>query len=174
MKNRFCRRTKLSEPEFIHIVVAFSSGMTAVQACAFIKTQDCKVSRQTVENKFLELGNYLYRKLTRPASLRTMRETNPGIDISDDEIEREALQAVWDRLRGTLDYASYREGEFVYPGPDRLIETLQERWRRFNGFQKGKLKSHVGFAAYHSQPVFHASVERMSGHLLMMLMEDPL
>ncbi len=63
MKNRFCVRTKLSEEVFLNILGGFCKGMTATETHEAICDLGQKVSRQAVEMKFLEIGQYFYNKL---------------------------------------------------------------------------------------------------------------
>jgi len=69
MKNRYCRKTKLSEAQFLSILICYSSGMTASQASKPYDEKKPPASRQTIERVYLELGLYLHRKLVRPIAV---------------------------------------------------------------------------------------------------------
>lgn len=149
MKNRYCRNTKLSETEFMWIVVHYCVGSLATDTQVALAGREMRLSRQTIEKKFLDIGHYLYRNNALPQLLRFHKELNPDSDRTDDEWEQLWLDGLWENMRGTLDYAEYRFKNRNYPGHDTLIRTLRMRWKLYKGFPRNKFPSHVGFATFY-------------------------
>ncbi|HZF28334.1 MAG TPA: hypothetical protein VE907_04410 [Gammaproteobacteria bacterium] len=187
MKNRYCRRTKLSEAEFLDIVVSFSNGKTASETYRYMAAEGRRVSRQTIEKKFLELGDYIYRKRILPVFFR-LHERHP--ESSVEEIQKHFLEQLWEGMRGTLDYNAFRAQGHPIPGGDVLVEIvrgsaplradddivvgmLRFRWRRFNGFPRAKFKSHLG-SAFHLACGIQFSHVRECFRLIDDLKDDPL
>src|SRR5687767_2077659 len=101
MKNRYCRRTKLSEKEFLSILSGYCMGLTATEAAKARTAIEKPASRQTVERIFLQLGNYLYRKHVSPIFIE-LAKRNPERLSDVDESERIVLDRLWDAIRGKL------------------------------------------------------------------------
>jgi hypothetical protein len=174
MKNRYCLRTKLSEEVFLKILGGFCAGMTATEAHGILGELGDKVSRQTVETKFLELGNYFYKKWTRPSFVSMMREANPGTTLPDVDLEIMCLHMLWVELRGQTGYKELREQKMPRPGPAELIDALTARWKAFNGFTKDTFKSQLGFAFYAIRPQVKQNPEAGYKVVMAALERDPL
>lgn len=174
MKNRYCRRTKLSEEEFMRLIVYFCRGWPATTAHSQCADMGVKISRQTIEKKFLEFGDYFYRKFTRPQFLQLYKDCNPGIERPDDEWEQQWLDEIWHNMRGTLDYAAFRRDNMPYTGHDTLIRTLQGRWQLFNGFARENFRSHLGFATFFDGARQHSTMEVAISQFIREFEKDPL
>jgi hypothetical protein len=176
MKNRYCARTKLSEDTFLLIVSGFCAGLTATETRATILEQNLKVSRQAVEEKFLELGQYFYRKWVASRLIQLMREANTHCpwELPDQELESAALYYLWKTVRGDLPYEGFRKHNMEYPGPPELIDTLKKRWISFKGFPPDTFKGHVAFALYTINPRVKNDQDRAYQFVVKTLERDPL
>lgn len=173
MKNRFWRKTKLSEAEFAAIVECWCGGMTATESTDVLEARGMKVSRQSVEKKFLELGDYFYRKFMLPVSLRHVREAHPDVRLSDAKIEGIELSGFWGELTGKVVHSEFRNLGVPYPNQD-IVNVLRERWRKFSGLSMNTFRSHVGFAALMTLPTIKSNPELAQKFVLFLLQHDPL
>lgn len=174
MKNRYCRRTKLSEKEFLHILSCFCVGLTATEAHALSADCNVKISRQTIAKKYLDLGIYFYKKWAKPALIKMLRTVKANASLSDEYLETAMLEVLWLDMRGELDYAEYRKKHARYPGPPELIEALKKRWKTLNGFQKDTRKSHLGIACFTIFPVYQEDDLEAYAWVMHELTLDPL
>jgi hypothetical protein len=122
VKNRYCRNSKLSEEVFLQILLGFYLGWSAT---AIHKVLKGKVSRQTIEAKFVDIGFYIYRKLSLPTLIENIRELNPGMKLSDLDLEQEIINALWSQLNGNLDYESFRAIGSAYPMSEAVYAELR-------------------------------------------------
>jgi hypothetical protein len=176
MKNRYCRRTKLSEKEFLSILSAYCAGLTATEAAKANAAVEKPASRQTVERIFLQLGNYLYERYVRTIFVE-LAKRNPERLSDVDESERIVLDRLWDAMRGDLDYAYFRNVKLPFPGGDELLLVLKRRWAAFNGFTRDKFPAHLAYAVYQlldDKPFTLRARLRRYENLTELLEKDPL
>jgi hypothetical protein len=173
MKNRFWPKTKLTEAEFAAIVECWCGGMTATESADVLEARGMKVSRQSIEKKFLELGDYIFRKFTLPVAIRHVREAYPDARLSDAKIEDAELSGLWGELTGKVVHSEFRKRGVPYPNQD-IVNVLRERWRKFNGLSMSTFRSHVGFAALMTLPTVKRHPEAAQKFVLVLLEHDPL
>jgi hypothetical protein len=174
MKNRYCLRTKLDEETFGQVVAGFCAGLTATETYITINELGNKVSRQTVETKFLELGSYFYKKWTRPAFVSLMRQANPDSPMPDVDLEIVALHMLWAEFRGETGYKELRNAKLPPPGPPELIKAMQARWKEFNGFTKDTFRCQLGFVYYSLRPNVQQNPEGGYKRVMTILEREPL
>lgn len=155
MKNRYFRKTKLTEDEFGHIVFLYISGSTASDAQK--RLQDgwgLKISRQTISTTFLAVGEYIYFNFFRNDALAAFKQGYPGLKLPVFQWETMMLGQIWSHMLGNLAYPDVRKQNRAYPFEGTgIIEHLRERRKRLNGFPFESLASHVGQASIAMLPV---------------------
>lgn len=176
MKNRYCRRTKLSEKEFLSILSSYCTGLTATEAAKASAAREKPASRQTVERIFLHLGGYLYRKYVSPIFVE-LAKRNPERFGDVNESERIVLDRLWEAMRGELDYEYFRSNKLPFPGGDDLLLVLKHRRNSFSGLTRDKFPAHLGYAMYRLQgddPYSLRGTLRSYENLKDLLESDPL
>jgi hypothetical protein len=174
MKNRYCRRTKISEEAFTLLLTNFCVGATVSDTAVLFQYRHMKLSRQSIEKKYQELGNYYYRKHVLPSYLKRLKKRNPTVVRSDDEWEQWWLDILWKLMRGELDYAAFRRDGLPYPGPETFVKYLQDRWRRTNGFPRETFTSQLGQVCVYLIDAVHVRPDLVVDWFKTKLEKDPL
>lgn len=171
MKNCYCRRTKLTTNEFELVASQFVTGATASETAQWLAESKNPISRQSIEKKFLDLGNYLYRKYPYVDYEKFAAALNQSHQLA--RVKKLFLDAIWNEIRGTQDYAGFRKANVPYVVNEKLAYVLKWRWRLFNGFTRKNLTAHLGFASFFLET---AHMNRMQAWrtLLEHLEKDPL
>lgn len=140
-KNRYCWDTKLPEPVFLALLKQYCKGRNASETTKVL-TRWCesrrfkRVSRQTVTDHFLRIGDALFAKLDWK-----------GKNIPFEDYGR-ILIHMYDIMNGDIDFdAHWKElGE----SPDNLIfyRILRGRSKRHGGLDLERFPAHVGYALW--------------------------
>ena len=150
-KNRYCKKTKLSERAFLSIYHSYIDGLSASQAHRLIcKTDelDVKVSRQAVEGIYLRLGKYLWVNFVRPKIEKLYVEYGLA-----DECESAShfivyyLDMMRQAIEGEIDYKAYRK-DGIEIGNMETVLHLIERSKKFNGLPYKTFHLHFAYVSF--------------------------
>lgn len=140
-KNRYCWDTKLPEPVFLALLKQYCKGRNASETARVLerwrKSRGFKrVSRQSVTDHFLRIGDFLFAKLDWKAR---------GVPFEE---WGRILMHMFDVMNGDIDFdAHWKELE---ESPDNLIfyRILRSRSKRHGGLDLERFAAHVGYATW--------------------------
>lgn len=164
-KNRYCKRTKLSEAAFLAILSSYIDGFNATDTHSLLintKGVDVTISRQAVEAIYLRLGNYLWDKFVK-AKMRVLYEKYE----LDDECESFEhfivyyLDMMRQAIEGDVDYKSYRK-DGIEIGSMGAVKLLQDRSIKFNGLPAKTFHCHFAYASFIATMKHQAQSTRFS------------
>lgn len=150
-KNRFCRRTKLSEKEFLAIFHGYIDGLSATETHKLIVGATefgALLSRQAVEGIYLRIGSYLWEQFVRK-KMQTLYAEYELANECDSFTHFVAyyLDMMRQAIDGDVDYVEYRK-DGIEIGNMGTVKLLHERSRKFNGLPAKTFHYHFAYASF--------------------------
>lgn len=150
-KNRYCRRTKLSEREFLAIFHGYIDGLSATETHKLIvgtTELGTLLSRQAVEGIYLRLGSYLWEQFVR----KKMQTLYDEYELAE-ECESFAhfiayyLDMMKQAIDGNIDYIEYRK-DGIEIGNMGTVKLLYERSQKFSGLPAKTFHYHFAYVSF--------------------------
>lgn len=150
-KNRYCRRTKLSEQSFLAIFFSYMDGDAATEAHHAINKMnsvELSCSRQAIEGVYLKLGKYLWEHFVYPKlEAKYLEYDLKGECPSVGHLIAYYLDMMRQAIEGEIDYSAYRE-DGIEIGSLETITKLRARSQAFNGLPAKTFHHHFAYVSF--------------------------
>lgn len=140
-KNRYCWNTKIAEDVFLRLIKEYANGSTATAAAEkvsrwCVRSGQKPVTRPTVSNLFLRIGDYLFFQFYWVEQRGTA------------EASGKILRLMFDMTYGQVDFNEWRKEVGQETSSLLFYKVLRERSKANSGLEYRYFASQVGFASH--------------------------